>query len=234
MAKYYGSSVKNGKVGGSVFAIRNGVTIERQYQPRVFNPSTLKQVESRAKMKTLSQLSEVMASVIAIPRKGLVSPRNTFTKINYGAVSYEDNTAEVNLTSIKLTEGIEALPAVIASRAADGISAAMSERVTDVDRIVYALFRRNNDGTLYLVGTAVVNEPGEAGTFQTTIETTYTTQTFVLYAYGVRDNSENARTTFGNIEVPTAQMVAQLVVNRSLNESDITLTETVSVISASV
>lgn len=233
MAKYFGNAVKYGKVGGSVFAIRNGVTIERQYQPNVFNPSTTGQVAARAKLKALSQLSEVMASVIAIPRKGLVSPRNSFTKINYGAMSYANNTAEVALTSIKLTEGIEALPPVNASRGATGIGCSMSERVVDVDRIVYSLFRRNEDGSLYLAGSAVVNDPGNEGKFPVTIPTSYTTQTFVLYAYGVRDNSENARATFSNLNVPTAAMVAELIVNRTLIESDVTLTETVSVISSS-
>lgn len=232
MAKFFGNAVKYGKVGGSVFAVRNGVTIERQYQPKVFNPSTSGQVAARAKLKALSQLSEVMGSVIAIPRKGLVSPRNSFTKINYGAMSYENETAEVELASIKLTEGIEALPAVTATRASGGITARMADRVVDVDRIVYALFRRNDDGTIYLVGSAVVDEAGADGTYTTSIPTAYTNQTFVLYAYGVRDNSDNARATFGSISVPSAAMVAQLIVNRTLLESDVTLTETVAVVSA--
>ena len=232
MAKYFGPSVKNGKVGSSVFSIRNGVTIERQYQPNVFNPSTAGQVAARAKMKTLSQLAEVMSSVIAIPRKGLVSPRNTYMKLNYGAVTYSNDMAQVDLTSIKLTEGIESLPAVVASRGSSGVSVRMNERVLDVDKIVYALFRRNTDGTLYLVGSTVVSEAGENGDYPYTFTMSYGNQSFVAYAYGVRANSDKARAMFGNITVPTAEMIAQLVVNRTLLADDVTLTETVAAISS--
>ena len=51
MAKFYGGYVKSGKLGSSVFTITKGITIERQYQPRVFNPRTIGQVGQRAKFR---------------------------------------------------------------------------------------------------------------------------------------------------------------------------------------
>lgn len=233
MAKFYGSIVKRGKVGASVFAVRNGVTIERQYQPMVYNPNTPNQVAARAKLKTLSQLSEVMASVIAIPRRGLVSPRNTFTKLNYGVVSFADGQATVNLTSVKLTEGILSLPTLTIGRGTSGISAQLSTAASEYDRVVYAMFRRNADNTLLYVASSVVEKGTDtAPVFATTLTTSYTTQAFVVYAYGIRDNTEAARVVFGNVAVPSAEMIATLIVQRTLLDTDVTLSETVAAISA--
>lgn len=233
MAKFYGSLVKRGKVGASVFAVRNGVTIERQYQPMVYNPNTPNQIAARAKLKALSQLSEVMASVIAIPRRGLVSPRNSFTKLNYGAVSYADDKASVNLSSIKLTEGILSLPTLQLGRSTTGISVQLTAAASEYDRVVYAMFRRNADNTLLYVTSAVVEKgTGTTADFSTTLETSYTTQAFVVYAYGIRDNTDAARVAFGNIAVPSAEMVANLIVARTLLDSDVSLSETVAAISA--
>lgn len=233
MAKFYGSIVKRGKVGASVFVVRNGVTIERQYQPAVFNPNTQKQVAARAKLKALSQLSEVMASVIAMPRRGLVSARNLFTKANYGAVSFVDNEASIALTSVKITEGILSLPTLQLGRGTTGISAQLSVAAPEYDRVVYAMFRRNPDNSLLYVTSAVIEKGTDtAPVYATTLETSYTTQAFVVYAYGVRDNSEAARVAFGNVSVPSAEMVASLIVSRTLLESDISLSETVAAISA--
>lgn len=233
MAKFYGNAVKYGKLGGSVFAIRNGVTIERQYQPNVFNPSTPGQVAARAKLKALSQLSEVMASVIAMPRQGLVSPRNLFTKANYSAVSYASSEASIALTSIKITDGILSLPTLQLGRGTTGISVQLSAAAPEYDRVVYAMFRRNLDNTLMYVTSAVIEKGSEvAPVYATTLETSYTTQTFVVYAYGVRDNTEAARVAFGNISVPSAEMVANLIVARTLLDSDVSLSETVAAISS--
>lgn len=233
MAKFYGSIVKRGRVGASVFAVRNGVTIERQYQPSVFNPKTQKQIAARAKLKALSQLSEVMASVIAMPKQGLVSARNLFTKENYGAVSYVDGEASIALTSVKLTEGILALPALQLGRGTTGITAQLSAAAPEYDRVVYAMFRRNPDDSLMYVTSAVIEKGTDtAPVFATTLETTYTTQVFVVYAYGIRDNTAAARVVFGNISVPSAEMVASLIVSRTLLDTDVSLSETVAAISA--
>lgn len=233
MAKFYGSIVKRGKVGGSVFAVRNGVTIERQYQPAVFNPNTPGQIAARAKLKALSQLSEVMASVIAMPRRGLVSPRNLFTRANYREVSYNDNEASINLTSVRLTDGILSLPTLQLGRGTTGISAQLTAAAPEYDRVVYAMFRRNPDNTLLFVTSAVIEKGDDvAPVYATTLETSYTTQAFVVYAYGVRDNTAAARVAFGNISVPSAEMVARLIVSRTLLDSDISMSETMAAISA--
>ena len=215
-----------GKLADTVMSVRNGEQIARKYQPVVFNPSTPAQIATRAKLKALSQLSAVVAPVIAIPKRGPVSSRNLFTRKNYGAVSYATNTATIDLLSVQLTDSVVALPNIAATRTESGISAYIVALANignvDVSRVVYAMFVRQADNTLRLAGSAI-------GTDKTTgfsAELPLVNSPVIIYAYGVRDNTEAARVAFGNLEVSTASTIASLIVSRTLTESDITLTET--------
>ena len=233
MAKIYGlfGSI-TGKLADTVMAVRNGEQIARKYQPVVFNPSTPAQVAQRAKLKELSQLSAVMAPVIAMRREGSVSSRNLFTKVNFPSVTYSDNTASINLASIKLTKSVVALPDLLVTRAENTLTARLSGSPTlNVNKVVYACFLRDYNNNLRYMGSSVVNEPGQNNTFETTFSGISQAASLVVYAYAVRENSEAARVIFGNIEVDSAEMVANLVTSSSLTETDITLTETRAVVS---
>ena len=59
----------SGKLGNIVCSTVAGETIARDYNPEVSNPNTETQVAQRAKFKLMSQLSSVMAPVIAIPKE---------------------------------------------------------------------------------------------------------------------------------------------------------------------
>lgn len=231
MAKFYNNKTKTGKLAGSVFAVRYGETIERAYQPIVANPSTPLQVASRAKLKILSQLAAVMAPVIAMRRVGAVSKRNLFTKVNYGATLFSNNAADINLTSVKLTKSVVAISDIAASREGSVLSVQLvGNAALDVNRVVYACFIRDANNEIRFAGSAVISDAGELNTYPTTISGIAPTVTAVVYAYGVRDNTEAARTAFGNIMVPSAEMVANLVTSSQLLENDVTLTETKAVI----
>lgn len=109
MAKFYGSIVKTGRVGGSVFAITRGTTIEKQYQPVVANPSTTAQRAQRAKLKLASQLSAVLGvELIPFGRDGLVSPRNRFVAdlFNRDAITFSGSQAVVNMQNVRLTKSV--------------------------------------------------------------------------------------------------------------------------------
>lgn len=213
-----------GKIADTVMAVRNGEQIVRKYQPVVQNPKSAAQLEARAKLKLISQLAAVMAPVIAIPREGIVTSRNQFVKLNYGSMSYADNTANVQLTSVKLTKGVVSLPALQITRDTNNITAALSSALVNVNRVVYAMFVKQDDNTLRLASTQVVSAPGTGGTFNAMFPPVATEG--VVYAYGVRDNTEAARVIFGDMQVPTAESVAKLIVSRVLLDTDVTLTET--------
>lgn len=228
MAKIYGLfGSMTGKLADTVLSVRNGVQIARKYQPVVYNPSTAAQVAQRAKLKALSQLSAVMAPVIAMPKQGSVSGRNLFTKVNFPAVSFSDNTASINLTGIKLTRGVVSLPSPVASFSPRMINVSLEDSpALDVNRVVYVAFMKGDDNSLRLAGSTVVNVAGADNTYEGVIPVRYTTSNYVIYAYGIRDNNENARTTFGNLTVADAALIATLIVTRTLTETDVTLSET--------
>lgn len=219
----------SGKLADTVMSVRNGEQLARKYQPVVFNPSTPAQVAQRAKLKLLSQLSAVVAPVIAIPREGSVSSRNLFTKHNFPLVTYAGNTASVTLNNIQLTKSVVAMPAITASRDSESgmVNAALSYAVSGLSRVVYCFFLKSGGDSLSLLNTEVVENASTApSTFASTpFGTTFTSEIVVL-AYGVRDNTESARAVFGDMQVVNAETVAKVVVNRTLTEADITLTKT--------
>lgn len=230
MAKIYGiNGVITGKAGAAVYAVRNGEQILRQYQPIVANPSTPAQVAARAKLKLMSQLSTVMAPVIAMRRQGSVSARNMFVTTNYRATTYSDNMANITLTSVKLTRSVVSLPAIQVVRSQNNATVGLvSNSGVNISRMVYAIFSKQADGTLSFVGSQVVSVPGENFNYTANFLLSESAN-LVVYGYGVRDNTEAARVAFGNMQALTAESVAKLVTTSVLLESDVTLTETRSV-----
>lgn len=229
MAKIYGLfGSMTGKVADVVMAVRNGEQIARKYQPVVSNPNTSAQVAGRAKLKLMSQLSAIMAPVIAIPRSGSVSSRNLFVKRNYQLATYNNNEASVGYEGIQLTKSVLSFPVIGATRQEASIKAYINTAVPigtlDISRVVYAMFEKQNDNTLRLAGTAVVNNEGSGDWAASDLP--IVNGPVVIYAYGVRDNTESARVIFGNLQAPTAEAVVKLIVSRTLTETDISMTET--------
>ena len=235
MAKFYNNRVKTGKLAGSVFAIRNGETIERAYQPVVANPNTAAQIASRAKMKLLSQLSAVMAPFIAIPREGAISSRNLFVRKNYPATSFTSNNADVDLLGISLTKSVVSIPGISVTRTVNDLTMAMSADAPSLSRVVYAAFIITESNELRNIGSAVATTPGADNRFETTLTIEGTGQSgrqIVVYAYGLRDNTEAATVAFSDVKVVNAQSVARVIATRTLTNTDVTVTETVSTIVA--
>lgn len=227
MAKFYNNRVKTGRLAGSVFAVRFGETIERAYQPVVANPNSPAQIESRAKLKALSQLAAVMAPVIAIPREGAVSSRNRFTQENYSKATYSSSQASINLLQVSLTKSVLGLPNLMVSREGGAVSVSLAYAMPEgVSRVVYAIFVKQDDKSIRYLSSSVVSNPGETSIFPTTVVLDSPSLDVIIYAYGIRDNTDAARVTFGNLEVPTATNIAQLIVSRALTNTDVTLTET--------
>lgn len=232
MAKFYGNIVKVGRLGGSVFRIRGGETIESQYQPAVANPNTEGQVKVRAQFKLLSQLATVMAPVIAIPRVGNQSSRNLFVSRNYRLSTYSGVNANIDLLGVQLTASVVAFPSIGAERSQSGITVSLADPAAvgalNVNRVVYALFAKR--GTeLRFVDTRVATSAGSSNLWAPTQPFPLINEGFIVYAYGIRDNNEKASAIFGNMTVPSGQTIAQLIVQRTLAEADITLTETSSI-----
>lgn len=220
------SGTGSGKLGSSVFSVAAGQQIVRQYQPNVSNPSTLAQINQRAKMKLLAQLAAAISSVIAIPKKGLVSARNQFISKNFAATSAVSGTADINLPELQLTEGSVTLPNVIATRQ-DGNAIAVNLEANAsliASRIIYVAFERANDGSLILLDSNIVENAGENGTFPSTLA--YSEKDVVVYAYGMIDANANATAKYGNYGVVSGEDVARLVATSTISTSEYNFTRT--------
>ena len=219
----------SGKLADTVMTVRNGEQIARKYQPNVYNPSTPAQRETRAKLKLMSQLSAIMAPFVAMPRQGSISPRNRFVKKNYLLTGFSENTATVNLQSVQLTDSVIGSAPISATRTGSTISVACSRSNAGVaDAMVYVLFEKQADGTLRHVDDTVVETAGDGGIFAGTLTGTRDTSALMyIYGYGIKNNTGKALPRYGNLEVPTATDIAQLVVSMGANVDALQVTETV-------
>ena len=215
-----------GKIGSIVFSTSGGETIAREYNPHVANPSTQAQVNQRARLKLMSQLSASLAPVIAIPKQGLVSSRNAFTKLNFGASYATNGSAQITYENVQLTNGNAGLPSIVATRAqGSGVTIQLAEDASNaVNRVVYIMYRKTSEQTLQLVQSIIVESAGTNGTFAGSM--IYTEGDLVFYAYGMKDLNANASAAYGNMAVANAVDVARLVATRKVDNSSYQFTQT--------
>lgn len=231
-----------GKVGGLVYATSGGETIVREYNPNVSNPSTDAQVNQRARMKLMSQLSACLSQVIAMTKDGLVSKRNKFVKANFENSYASQGTAQISYENVQLTEGSLGIPQVAASISSDYentvIIGLANNPSPNVSRVVYCIFEKTQESRLSLLATYIVNKgvvpedskyfPVESTDFA--LRTEGGTETFakeyVIYAYGMIDTTERATARYGNLQVQSASDIATLVGNRTISFEDYQFTQT--------
>lgn len=222
-----------GKVGNIVVASVGGEVIGREYNPNVTNPNTQPQQNTRAKFKLASQLSATMAPVIAIKKEGLVSARNQFTGINFPKISYGEGAASINLNHVELTKSNRSFAGFNADRTGGTAIAVKlnADSAAALSRVVYICYKKNDDGSLQLLSSKTCSTPGADGMFADSLP--YTADAVVMYAYGMKDLEAGITTKFGNMQAPSAEDVAQLLVSSSENMSSVQLTKTAGLTMAS-
>lgn len=220
-----------GKLGSVVFSTSGGSIIAREYNPNVANPNTMAQINQRARMKLMSQLSASLSPVLAMTKDGLVSKRNKFTKLNFPASYALNGVAQITYENVQITEGNTALPALYAegvvsnNQMAIGV-ALSSEPSATINRVVYCLFKKSNEGKLeYITSQIATIRTGLAGFFMGEF-TGLPIAEYVIFAYGMSDTSERATATYGDLNVVTASDLARLVATRAISFSDFQFTQT--------
>lgn len=214
-----------GKVGAVVYAVSGGQQIAREYQPHVANPSTEGQVNNRSRFKLLSQLSASLKPVIAIRKEGLVSARNMFQSINYPATSFDGETAKINLNVVQLTKSNASFVGFNATRAGGtAIVVKLNAAAPALDRVVYAAYSKRADGSLLMLDSVVTENAGDDNKFQANLA--YSAGSVVVYAYGISDIDAAMSAKFGNLNAPTAENVAKLIVSSTENAAGVSLTKT--------
>ena len=232
-----------GKIGSIVFATSGGETIAREYNPHVANPSTTAQVNQRARLKLMSQISACLAPVIAMTKDGLVSRRNKFVKKNMDACYASGGQAQISYENMQLTEGSIGLPGlnvqvsqVVQGKISIGFSSAPSPNIS---RVVYCIFEKTEESKLALVKSVIASNPNQSGAgnffFDVDLEDMpvadetsgfVLTKEFVFYAYGMIDTSEKATARYGNLNVQSASDIATLVATRTISYEDYQFTTT--------
>lgn len=214
-----------GKIENIVVSQMGGVSIARAYQPNVSNPSTLPQVNQRARLKLASQLAAALAPVIAMAKQGLVSGRNQFIAKNMPWISAESGVAQVSYENLQLTNGTIGLPAISISRASEKITVKLSANAgSSVSQVVYICYHKNSENTLQLVGSEIQNVAGEDGLFQA--EFNDPTGDVVVFAYGMKALNGAASAKYGSYQVQSATDIASLVGTRKLSAGDFQFTKT--------
>ena len=231
-----------GKIGSIVFSTSGGETIAREYNPHVANPNTIAQINQRARMKLMSQLSASLSPVIAMTKDGLISRRNKFVKKNFDNSYALNGVAQISYENVQLTEGSTGLPQILAGiRAEQGqptmpIVALAEAPSTSVSRIVYSAFVKSDESRLSFVASHISSARGSDGAyfvaefpellFTSTGEGQDFAREYVIYAYGMSDTSEKATARYSNLNVQSASDIATLVANRTISFEDYQFTQT--------
>lgn len=206
-----------GKLGNSVFAVSGGVQLMREYNPNVSNPNTDAQVNQRAKFKLMSQLAADLASVIVIPKSGLVSARNQFVSKNIALATSENGEASINYVNVQLTASEAAFPAVTGSIDESGNLGVKLAKMpaADVQKVVYCVFAKDDTNQLSLIGTTIIDRSEATNNFAYTFEGA--SDAYVAYAYGIKASAVAANPNYDNYEIAGATDIARLVAARSIS-----------------
>lgn len=222
-----------GKIGSIVFSTSGGETIAREYNPHVANPSTMAQVDQRARMKLMSQISASLAQSLAYTKSGLVSARNKFVKRNFENTYALNGVAQCSYENLQLTEGNLGLPGIsvigVVQQDSRNIGAALSsEPSSSINRVVYSFFLKTEEGKLSFIKSVIATTrlmDGETRYFMCRVDG-MPEGDIVVFAYGMIDTSESATARYGELNVITGSDLAKLVATRSISYTDYQFTQT--------
>lgn len=223
-----------GKIGSIVFSTSGGETIAREYNPHVANPNTTAQVNQRARMKLMSQLSTALAPVIAMTKEGLVSKRNKFVKRNFINSQALNGTAQVSYENIQLTEGSLGLPQILGGLVDVGGDDTewqfylASAPAANIKRVVWIAFLKTQEGRLQLITSEIVSDSNDKPFLWRPNWTPdqWIGYEVIVYAYGMADTSEKATANYGNLQVSNASDLARLVGSRTISFEDYQFSQT--------
>lgn len=210
----------SGKCGDAIYQIVGGVQIKRSYRASIANPSTEGQVRQRSKIKLAAQLGASLAPVIAIPAKGLQTYRNRFAKRNMELIEVVDGVASVNVERLQLTEGTFGIPDVLAWRSdLYGLRCELAGSASGaIDYAFYIVVKKTEDDKLMVVDTMQINDAGRDGRFQAKFP--YYAGEIVIFVYGVKIRTIQARARYADFRISNAEDVASLVLNKRMKALD--------------
>lgn len=220
-----------GKIGSIVFSTSGGETIAREYNPHVANPNTSAQIDQRARMKLMSQISAALAPSLAYTKSGLVSARNKFVKRNFDSSYALNGVAQCSYENLQLTEGNLGLPAILVE-VQQGASTRtidfgfMEEPSANIARVVWNVFTKTEEGKLNFFKSVIASERNVSGGYFIGSIAGMPQGDIVVYAFGMIDTSESATARYGELNVVTGSDLAKLVATRAISFTDYQFTQT--------
>lgn len=140
MAKFVGFvGTIRGKVGTTVFSKgENGLSYGRSYQPQVYNPKTLGQVDQRAKMNLVGRMSQVTPKALLVGMAGENNRqrRSGFNRnlLYVATIDRSDPAsviAKVDPEDVVFSEGAETLHATMSAPVVSADSVSLTLTLTD-------------------------------------------------------------------------------------------------------
>ena len=220
-----------GKIGSIVFSTSGGETIAREYNPHVANPNTSAQIDQRARMKLMSQISAALAPSLAYTKSGLVSARNKFVKRNFDSSYALNGVAQCSYENLQLTEGNLGLPAILIEAQAGSSTRTinfgfMEEPSANIARVVWNVFTKTEEGKLNFFKSVIISERNVSGGYFIGNISGVPQGDIVVYAFGMIDTSESATARYGELNVVTGSDLAKLVATRAISFTDYQFTQT--------
>lgn len=221
-----------GKLGASVWTVRKGVQVVREYTDKVSNPNTPAQVGQRAKFKLLTQLSAIVAGKGIYFRniKPGESMRNAFMRANMGAVTLSPtgDVALLNTSEVVLTDGSKMAPTASFNRTSGILSVELSDpAMSDIMGIGYAVITIPDLGRVMgYSGRAEKAENATSISLTVTVPPQLMNRTGVLI-WGYRFATDAARTKYEEIAASETADVVALEFERMLRDGLVEPTQTI-------
>lgn len=218
----------SGKLGGSVFVIRNGQQIVREYNPRPSNPKSALQMIQRAKGNLTGRISAVTPkSAIFGLGSNPSARRSRFLKLLLDEAQVTevngDYKAKVPWQNILFSEGVVISPFVYSSIVAGANSVTLTftgvlpSIVTPEEYAAYgarliAMVYDLQSGDLVEVATRLINKPNQNETTQTQIALTHPLGfTAALYIVPMKTNDGSSMAVSTDMAMKDDNQVAALL-----------------------
>lgn len=220
-----------GKLGASVWAVRKGVQIVREYTDKVSNPNTPAQVGQRAKFKLLTQLGAVVAGNGMFFRNlnAGESMRNAFMRANMGAVTLSPtgDVALLNVSEVALTDGHTTAPSASFNRTTGIMSVDLSaSAMSDIMGIGYAVITLPDVGRVIGYSARAEKAEGETSITTTIVAPSALMNKTNVLVWGYRFADAAARAKYEAIAASETADVVALEFDRMLREGLIEPTQT--------
>lgn len=226
MARVFGIQGNvTGKIANVVYSVVKGVNVARAYNPEPANPQTEKQVESRAKLKELSQLAAALAPLMAYQPQGLVSARNLFIKNNYEKVSYAADVANIQLGNVDLSGSRVGLGDLGITRNETSVQPTLAEPAEGLIAVCYGVTIVRPNGAIIVRPPVIVTSPGLNNDWATSIPLASDDQG-TLFAWGIRANDASQVAKYGYIMAATDSVVSLMATIKTQYAGSQTTTET--------